>query len=109
MRQRLAAAHERAEAEAQAAEQRDRDGADEKTAALLEEMEGFMEEKLAAEAQVQGMKAELSGLQESLRSAEQRAAQEQSMVIQAAQQRMEAFEEVGFRTGGVSRPCCVHL
>lgn len=97
LRQELVASRDRselAEAAARAAEQRTRDGADEKTSALLGEMETLMEEKLAAEAQAGGMKAELGELRESLASAEQRAAQEQSMVIQAAQERIARIEEV---------------
>lgn len=98
LRQELSAARERSErveASARAAEQRSRDGADEHKKALLGEMETLMEEKLAAEAQAGGMKSELSELRSALANAEQRAAEEQSLVIQAAQERMAGFEEVG--------------
>ncbi|CAM9506922.1 unnamed protein product, partial [Sphacelaria rigidula] len=89
LRQELAAAQERADA----AEQREEADAGGKTARLLEEMEGFMEEKLAAEARAQAMAAELSELRELVKNADERAAQEQGMLMQAAQQRMKAVEE----------------
>lgn len=92
LRQELAAAQERADA----AEQREEADAGGKTARLLEEMEGFMEEKLAAEARAQAMAAELSELRELVKNADERAAQEQGMLMQAAQQRMKAVEEVKF-------------
>lgn len=83
-----------AEANARAAEQRSRDGADEGRKALLGEMETLMEEKLAAEAHARGMENDLGRLRKALASAEERAAEEQGLVIKAAQERIAELEEV---------------
>lgn len=100
LRDELAAARQcadLAEASARAAEQRSRDGADESKKALLGEMETLMEEKLAAEARAGDMEGELGELRAAVASAEQRAAEEQSLVIKAAQERIAGLEQVAIR------------
>ncbi|CAM9214883.1 unnamed protein product, partial [Discosporangium mesarthrocarpum] len=62
-------------------------------AQLLTEMEGLMEAKMEAEERCKGMERELGILRESLGDAEKRAAEEQSMVVEAAQQRIQKFKE----------------
>ncbi|CAM9524596.1 unnamed protein product [Chrysoparadoxa australica] len=63
------------------------------TANLLSEMEVLMEGKLAAEAKASDMEQELQNLRVDMRNAERRAAEEQKMLVSAAQDQMATYEE----------------
>lgn len=85
---------EQAGAAARASEQRTREGASSKKAAILEEMETLMEEKLCAENTAKGMAQELGQLKERVADAEERAFHDQSRIIHASQEQMAKLEEV---------------
>ncbi len=65
---------------------------DDGKAELLAEMESLMEGKISAESQVATMGRELEELRESVRDSESRSADEQQLVIKAAEERMIAYK-----------------
>ncbi|CAM9372571.1 unnamed protein product [Scytosiphon promiscuus] len=84
---------DKAEAAVRAADQRAREGADEKTKGLLAEMENLCQEKLIAENKAGDMEAELDRLREEVATAEQTAAKDQGMLIRAAEERMAVLDK----------------
>lgn len=97
LQQELSASRERleqAEAAARVSEQRTVEGANSKKAALLEEMETLMEQKLCAENTAKGMEQELAQLREKVAEAEERAFHDQSRIILASKEQLAKLEEV---------------
>lgn len=97
LRDELGAARERseeAEAALRKAEQRTREGGDKKMKGLLAEMENLCRAKLLAENTASEMKAELEELRVSVASAEQRAAEEQSIFVRASEEKMSGLRQV---------------